>query len=76
MEYYATPDTISIAAGTIDEGSVVGDLPGPTNHIFVADKAPWFKIPNDGLERYDGFPDGMQTAIDRWSEGKAEREMK
>lgn len=38
-------------------GSVDGD-PGvrPTARIFVADAAVWETIPDDGLERHDGFP--------------------
>ena len=70
MVYHAIPDTISVAAGTVDDGIVVGELPGPTNHIFVAEKAPWFTIPNDGLKRYDRFPDSIQEAINVWSKDR------
>lgn len=70
MEYHATGDTIGVAAGTIDEGSVVGKLAGPSSHIFVAEKAAWFTIPDDGLRRYDRFPDSLQEAIDAWKAGK------
>jgi len=70
MEYHATGDTISVAAGTIDEGRVVGKLAGPSSHIFVAEKAAWFTIPDDGLRRYDRFPDDFQEAIDAWKAGR------
>ena len=38
-------------------GSLDGD-PGirPQYHSFVASKAAWDEIPDDGLERYDGPP--------------------
>lgn len=70
MEYHATGNTISVAAGTIDEGSVVGELAGPNNRIFVEEKAAWFTIPDDGLKRYDRFPDSFQEAIDAWKAGR------
>ena len=60
------PKTFGIAVGTIDEESVVGELAGPSNHIFVAEKAAWYRIPDDGLRRYNGFPEEMQKTIDAW----------
>jgi len=49
----ARSDTIWVAAGALD------DDPGvrATYHIFVADKAAWYDIP-DALPRYAGFPPG------------------
>ena len=66
MEYYAIPDTIGVAAGTIDDDGLMGKLDGPVNHIFVAEKAEWYTIPSDGLRRYTGFPEEFQKAIDAW----------
>jgi hypothetical protein len=39
-------------AGCLDED------PGarPARHIFVASKAPWYAIPDDGLQRHDTYP--------------------
>lgn len=44
---HGAPDEVGIAAGTLD------DDPGlrPTMHIFVASKAPWYDLPDDGLAR-------------------------
>ena len=66
MTYYATPDTIAVAAGTIDEKSVQGELVKPGNHIFVGEKANWFVLPEDGLDRYDEFPPGFEDALETW----------
>ena len=40
---------VGIAAGTLD------DDPGirPERHIFVASKAPWYTLPEDGLPKRD-----------------------
>lgn len=40
-------------------GTIEGD-PGsrPLAHIFVASKAPWYTIPDDGLPRFDTYPPG------------------
>jgi hypothetical protein len=49
----APADTVWVAAGALD------DDPGarPGYHLFVADKAGWYDIP-DALPRYAGFPPG------------------
>lgn len=31
----------------------------PTAHIFVASRAPWVPLPDDGLPRFDGYPDAL-----------------
>jgi hypothetical protein len=58
----------SAVAGQTPDGSMVflplgcsDDDPGvrPTSHIFVASKAPWYEIPDDGLERHDEYPPGF-----------------
>ena len=59
MAYRAFPDLLGIAAGTIDwpEDGGGGDGWGivrPSCHIFLREKAGWFEVPVDGLERYEG----------------------
>ncbi len=46
---HASPGEVGIAAGTLD------DDPGirPERHIFVASKAPWYTLPEDGLPKRD-----------------------
>ena len=66
MTYYALPDTIAVAAGTIDEESVQGELVKPGNHIFLGEKAKWYVLPEDGLDRYDEWPPGFEDALETW----------
>lgn len=46
------PDSIGIVAGTFDDESVV---PPPSAHIFLEEKAPWYELPEDGAERWQGW---------------------
>ena len=45
-------------AGCLDED------PGarPLAHIFVASKAPWYPLPDDGLHRFDAYPPTFPSA--------------
>lgn len=70
MEYYADPKTVGVAAGTIDEESVTRQLVGPSNHIFVSEKASWFTLPDDGLPRYEKFSPTFQKMLDTWKSGQ------
>lgn len=66
MTYYAQPDTIAVAAGTIDEESVKGELAKLDSHIFVSEKSGWFRLPDDGVKRYEKFPPGYEDALETW----------
>lgn len=47
-------DTVFVPFGNVD-----GDPGGrPIAHIFVASKAPWYELPDDGLPRFDAYPPG------------------
>ncbi|OJJ81011.1 GFA family protein [Aspergillus glaucus CBS 516.65] len=54
MAYKSMPELIGIPAGTIDPGSDGEDIPRPDCHIFLSEKAGWFEVPGDGLERFEG----------------------
>lgn len=64
MVYNDAPDVVGIAAGTIDSGGASGDasergeVPGPRVHIFLREKAEWFVVPEDGLEKLEGHMPG------------------
>lgn len=66
MMYKVQPDKISIAAGSIDEESVKGVLVKPSEHIFLGEKAGWFEVGNDGLKRFEGFPEGFEGRLESW----------
>jgi hypothetical protein len=50
---------VAVPVGSLD------DDPGtrPLCHIFVASKAPWYMIPNDGLPRFDAYPPSVDADI-------------
>lgn len=66
MQYLSEPEMIGIPAGTIDEGSLgegVGERLRPECHIFLKEKASWFVVPEDGLERWEGFTAEMEERV-------------
>ncbi|KAJ5826011.1 hypothetical protein N7474_003149 [Penicillium riverlandense] len=47
----SSPNEVGVAAGTIDDH---GQLPQPSDHIFLQDKASWFEVPeSDRAKRWD-----------------------
>jgi hypothetical protein len=44
---------ISVAAGTIDDWDVKGELVKPREYVFVKEKPVWFDLPDDGLPRWE-----------------------
>lgn len=65
MAYTSFPDVVGIAAGTLDNldsdpvngqsngnKASKGEIPGPGLHIFLKEKADWFEVPQDGLDRF------------------------
>ncbi|KAG0646325.1 hypothetical protein D0Z07_8365 [Hyphodiscus hymeniophilus] len=71
MMYKFQREKISLTAGSIDEKSVKGVLVKPVEHIFLAEKAPWFIVPDDGLNRFETFPDmeGFVKKMEEWKKG-------
>jgi hypothetical protein len=57
MHYDCDAGVMLVTAGSIEEESVTGKLPKPGCHIFLAEKAGWFEVPDDKLERFKGFSD-------------------
>ncbi|KAJ5317820.1 hypothetical protein PENANT_c004G07026 [Penicillium antarcticum] len=47
--------SIDVAAGTLDDGKTLIPLPG--HHIFLQEKASWYKVPEDGAKRWDEWGD-------------------
>ncbi len=71
MRYDFQPQIISIAAGSIDEESIKGELVKPTEHIFLSEKAAWFEIPDDGLKKFEKFPDGFGKKVEEWKKSSS-----
>jgi hypothetical protein len=64
MQYHLQPERLGIAAGTIDRSTE--PLPQPEEHIFLAEKASWFRVPDDGLKRFMEFDPPFQSKLDSW----------
>lgn len=59
------PVDFAVTVGSINMESVKGPVPKVGAHIFVssAEKAGWYQIPEDGVPRYPGMPDGFTEQI-------------
>lgn len=66
MSYKCEPELISITAGTFNEDSVRGRMPGVTQHIFLDEKVKtWYELPeNDGVPKYSTFSSAFQKRLD------------
>ena len=64
MQYYLQPERLSVAAGTLDRSTEL--LPAPKEHIFLREKASWFKVPDDGLPRFEEFDPPFQGKLESW----------
>src|SRR5436190_12280912 len=53
FQYNATPERISLAAGTIDDWDVKGELVKPREYTFIKEKPVWFDLPDDGLQKWE-----------------------
>ena len=74
MKSHLELDSIDIAAGTIDDDSVEGDLVPVSAHTFVSQKASWYTIGEDGLKKWDRFTGEYQLKLDEWEKKRKEGE--
>ena len=52
MTYPSSPNEIGLCMSTVDLESLKTDsAPKVVKHIFLREKAPWFVLPEDGIER-------------------------
>jgi hypothetical protein len=68
MKYHHRPEGLAIAAGTIDRSAQL--LRRPESHIFLQEKAPWFELLDDGLDRFDEFDQPFQEKLDVWKKAQ------
>ena len=64
MRYDHQPESIGIAAGTIDERSVKGELPKADHHIFLDEKAGWYDLPGDETGKFAKHRPAFQEGLD------------
>lgn len=75
MKYHCRPDGTSVTMGIADEGTAVGAMVRPKEHIFLSEKAGWWEISeSDGLERHEAFNEPFQRRLAEWeAQGKKKR---
>ena len=67
MKYHCRPDGTSVVMGIVDDASVVGDMPHAKEHIFLKEKAEWWRVPDDdGLARHEAFNESFQNRLKDW----------
>ena len=53
--------------GTVDDGTAVGEMVKPSEHIFLKEKAAWWSISgDDGLAKHKGFDEPFQRRLEEW----------
>lgn len=55
MSYTKDLTYIWVTVSSIDQEEIVAQSGLPRNHIFLAQRAKWFDVPEDGANRYDMF---------------------
>jgi hypothetical protein len=68
MTYLFDKATVAVTLGSVVEAQPA--IPRPQKHIFLASKAPWFVMSDDGAAREDTFDDDFRTRLDKWREEK------
>jgi hypothetical protein len=49
------PEIIYVSMGSIEEESVMGELPKVESHIWLKEKAGWVVVPEDGARRCEEY---------------------
>ena len=56
-----------MTVGSVDEESVVGEIPRTKEHIFLSQKVKWWGVEQDEeLEMYERFDDSFQKVMEEW----------
>jgi hypothetical protein len=74
MKMHCCPGQTDVPVAIFDP-ECVGDggdgdsVAAPSYHIFVAQKAAWYAMPDDGCARYERFSPGHEELLREWEEG-------
>lgn len=61
LQYDLTPEKAHVAAGTVDQGAYT--IPPLLEHIWVKRAPAWYRIPDDGVPRYQEFDDDFEAVL-------------
>ncbi|KAI0189862.1 Mss4-like protein [Astrocystis sublimbata] len=75
MKYHCRPDGTSITTGLLDNEHIGDSLPPIKEHIFLGDKASWWKVPSDDrVARHSSFNEAFTRRLQDWSaKGRPQR---
>ena len=69
MRYFFEADRTGVVLGSLIKTEPV--LPPIGAHIFLKEKAAYFVLADDGVKRYDEFPEGFVDKIAEWKASQA-----
>lgn len=69
IQYDFYPDKTHIAAGTVTGGA--DTIPQVCMHLYLKRAPSWYHIPEDGVPRYEEFPEDFKDAWLKHQEGKS-----
>ena len=55
--------------GTVDEGSVAGDLGGGYEHVFWNERAGWWRKDDGSGTKWGEFDDWYKKCLEQWEQG-------
>ena len=64
LQYYLYPDKTHVAASTIFQNDF--EMPKIGCHIWCRQAPRWYRIPEDGVERWTEFDDGFKARLDSY----------
>jgi len=69
IQYDFYPDKTHLAAGTATKGA--DKIPKVCMHLYLKKAPCWYQIPDDGVPRYDEFPEDFKEAWTKHQEGQS-----
>jgi hypothetical protein len=69
IQYDFYPNRTHVAAGTTTEGA--DTIPKVCMHLWLKRAPRWYQIPEDGVPRYEEFPDDFNDAWSKHQEGSS-----
>ena len=70
MAYFCRSEDVDLVLGTMDDDEFDGHV-RISSHIFTSQKAGWYEIGDDGVERFERFPPAWEETIRQWKDTQA-----
>jgi len=69
IQYDFYPNKTHVAAGTVTVGADV--IPEVCMHLWLKKAPRWYRVPEDGVPRYEEFPEEFEEAWVKYREGRS-----